>query len=67
MVVLTVPNKANYEWHSYEKYDNSSKSDDDIIAGMFRRIKAKPYITDVQVIQFYDNRTNVLLKQYSAQ
>ena len=64
MVILTKNSKANYEWHSYDKYNNSSKPDKDIIAGMLRRFMAKPYSADAQVIQFYDNKTGVLIDQY---
>ena len=64
MVILTINGKPNYEWHSPEKYDKSSKSDKDIIAGMLRRFMEKEYAKDAQVIMFYDNKTNVLLDRY---
>lgn len=66
MVVLTKPGMANYEWHSFEKYDKSSKADKEIIAGMLRRFMEKDYAQNAQVIQFYDNRQNLLIDQYSA-
>lgn len=66
MVALTKPGKPNITWYSLDKYTNKSKADKDIITGMMHRLKEQPSIADVQVVQFYDNKTKELLEEYRA-
>lgn len=65
MVALTKNGFENIVWYSLEKYDKpgTNVSDERIINGMLRRIKAKAEISIIQKIQFYDNRTNKLIHE----
>lgn len=68
MVALTKGDLKNIRWYSLSKYDKPGTqiSDQAIINGMLRRIKAKPEITLVHKIQFFDNKTDELILEVNG-
>lgn len=63
MVILTKPGLENKVWYNFLK--ENEKPLPQIIRNMMRRFKdIKLLVSQAQVIQFYDNKTNKLIEEH---
>ena len=68
MYALTKNGFPNITWYSPLKYDKlgSTVSDDTIMTRMLKRLNEKPVINQVQKVNFYNNKTKDLIREYSG-
>lgn len=64
MAILTKGDLPNPTWNSFKSQDH--KPDDQIIAGMLRRLERSRVFHDLQKVEIYCNKTNQLIREFET-